>query len=181
MNEPISIEPLDAHAAGAEREALCELLADCVEGGASVGFVLPMTAAKARAFWDEVIDGLHRQDRFLLVARDAEGRIAGSVQLLPAQKENQPHRADIAKLLVHRRARRHGVGAQLMREAEALAWRVGRTVLVLDTATPEAERLYRRQGWQLCGAIPDYALMPDGSRCATTYFYKRLDTAAPPG
>lgn len=178
--QTIAVEQLDAHAARAQCDALCELLADCVEGGASVGFVLPMTAAKAHDFWREVIEGVHTGERFLLVARGADGRIDGSVQLLPAQKENQPHRADISKLLVHRRARRQGVGARLMHEAEALAWRLQRSVLVLDTATPEAERLYRRQGWQVCGVIPDYALMPDGSLCATTYFYKRLE-AAPAG
>ncbi|MBX3620116.1 MAG: GNAT family N-acetyltransferase [Rhizobacter sp.] len=175
----IEVQRLDAVAARREMSALCELLVDCVEGGASVGFVAPMSLDKARHFWDGVADAVARGESLLLVARTAGGRLDGTVQLQPAQKENQPHRADIAKLLVHRRARRLGVGAELMRAAEGLAWGLGRTVLVLDTATPEAERLYRRQGWQLCGEIPDYALMPDGSLCATRYFYKRLTSPAP--
>jgi GNAT superfamily N-acetyltransferase len=91
-----------------------------------------------------------------------------------AQPENQPHRADVAKMLVHRRARRLGVGAALLVAAERHALDSGRTLLVLDTASPDAERLYTRQGWQLCGRIPDYALMPDGALCATTVFYKSL-------
>ena len=172
------VQALDADAARAELSALCDVLLDSVDGGASVGFVLPMTMAKARAFWEEVFDDLQAGGRMLFIAHNAEGAIDGTVQLVPAGKENQPHRADISKLLVHRRARRRGVGALLMRAAEAAALQAGRTVLVLDTATPEAERLYRREGWQLCGVIPDYALMPDGSLCATSYFYKRLTSRA---
>lgn len=176
---PIAVQQLDAGAARREMPALCDLLVDCVKGGASVGFIEPMSMDKARAFWAGVAGAVESGESLLLVARTAGGRLDGTVQLQPAQKENQPHRADISKLLVHRRARRHGLGAVLMNEAEALARRIGRTVLVLDTATPEAERLYRRQGWQLCGEIPDYALMPDGSPCATRYFYKRLTSPAP--
>lgn len=172
------VQRLDAGAARAELPALCDLLLDSVEGGASVGFVFPMTMAKAQAFWQDVFGGVQAGGRMLFVVRDARGAIEGSVQLVPAEKENQPHRADISKLLVHRRARRRGLGAVLMRAAEAAALQAGRTVLVLDTATPEAERLYRREGWQLCGVIPDYALMPDGSLCATSYFYKRLTSRA---
>jgi GNAT superfamily N-acetyltransferase len=173
-----AVHEMDAAAGRAELGALCELLVDCVEGGASVGFVLPMTEAKARAFWLGVLADVQAGLQHLFVAR-VGGRLAGTVLLQPAQKENQPHRADIAKLLVHRRARRHGLGARLMAAAEARALGIGRTVLVLDTATPEAERLYRRAGWQACGAIPDYALMPDGTFCPTTYFYKRLTSRAP--
>lgn len=174
VHDDLVVQQLDAEGARREADALCELLVDCVEGGASVGYVLPMTPAKAVAFWDDVAGGLQAADRLLFVARSAAGTIDGTVQLVLAQKENQPHRAEISKLLVHRRARRHGVGARLMRVAEAAAARLGRHVLVLDTATPEAERLYRREGWQLCGVIPDYALMPDGSLCQTAYYYKRL-------
>ncbi|MET0332739.1 MAG: GNAT family N-acetyltransferase [Rhizobacter sp.] len=171
------VQALDAAATQAHAAALCELLVDCVEGGASVGFVSPMSIAKAEVFWRGVGESVARGETVLLVARDGEGRIEGTVQLVLATKENQPHRADVSKLLVHRRARGRGVGALLMREAEAHARRIGRTVLVLDTATPEAERLYQREGWSLCGTIPDYALMPDGVLCATTIFFKRL--AAP--
>ncbi len=168
------VQTLDAAAARAHLPALCELLIDSVDGGASVGFVHPMTAAKAQHYWAGVADAVARGETVLLVARNGDGLVAGTVQLVPALKENQPHRADVSKLLVHRRARRLGVGAQLMREVEAMARRMGRTVLVLDTATPEAERLYAREGWSRCGSIPDYALMPDGSRCGTTLYFKKL-------
>jgi GNAT superfamily N-acetyltransferase len=173
----LQVQQLDAEAARAESAALCELLVDCVEGGASVGFVLPMSTAKAQPYWRGVADAVASGDTLLLVARDGNGHIRGTVQLVLATKENQLHRADVSKLLVHRRARGLGVGALLMREVESLARRIGRTVLVLDTATPEAERLYRREGWALCGTIPDYALMPDGSLCAATFYYKRLATS----
>ncbi len=168
------VQALDAQATRAHAPALCDLLMDCVAGGASVGFVQPMSLAKAQRFWEGVAESVARGETLLLVARDGDGRLAGTVQLVLALKENQPHRADVSKLLVHRRARRLGVGAQLMREAEEMARRIGRTVLVLDTATPEAARLYAREGWSLCGTIPDYALMPDGALCATTIYFKRL-------
>ena len=168
------VEPLDAAAVRAHLPALCGLLIDSVDGGASVGFVQPMTTAKAQHYWAGVADAVARGEAVLLVARDGDGAVAGTVQLVPALKENQPHRADVSKLLVHRRVRRLGVGAQLVRAVEAVARRMGRTVLVLDTATPEAERLYRREGWSVCGSIPDYALRPDGSRCGTTFYFKDL-------
>lgn len=177
MNAEVVVQELEAAAGRDEITSLVELLVDCVEGGASVGFVLPMTETKARAFWTSVLADVQAGQQHLLVAR-VDGVLAGTVLVQPAQKENQPHRADIAKLLVHRRARRHGLGARLMAAAEARALELGRTVLVLDTATPEAERLYRRAGWRECGAIPDYALMPDGSFCPTTYFYKQLTSRA---
>ena len=114
-------------------------------------------------------------DRALLVAEDAADGIVGTVQVVFAQPENQPHRADIAKMLVHRRARRRGIGAMLMEQAEATARAAGKTVLVLDTATgSDAERLYQRLGWQRVGVVPDYALWPDGRLCATTYYYKAV-------
>ncbi len=164
---------LDAEGARTALPALCDILIDCVEGGASVGFVLPMTTAKAAAFWDGVFESLDSGDTVLLAALSPDGP-DGTVQLQKPTKENQPHRADVSKLLVHRRARNHGLGEQLMRAIETVAARENRRVLVLDTATPEAERLYERLGWQRCGAIPDYALMPDGSLCATTYYWKHL-------
>jgi len=157
----------------AQLEALADVLVDCVEGGASVGFMLPMTRAKALAFWRRIADGVERGERVLLVAEDATG-IVGTVQVVVDQPENQPHRADVAKMLVHRRARRRGVGAALMQAAEAEARREGRTLLVLDTADPTAARLYARQGWQPVGSIPRYALLPAGGECATTWFYRSL-------
>jgi GNAT superfamily N-acetyltransferase len=158
----------------AQVEALAEVLVDCVEGGASVSFMLPLSRDHARAFWHQVAAGVAAGERALLVAEDAQG-IVGTVQLVLAQPDNQPHRADLAKMLVHRRARRQGLGAALMRGAEQLARDSGKTLLVLDTVTGgDAERLYAGLGWQRVGVIPDYALWPRGGLCATTVFYKAL-------
>jgi GNAT superfamily N-acetyltransferase len=158
-----------------EFQGLCEVLIDCVEGGASVSFMQPMTLAKAVDFWREVAASVARGERALIIAEDADGVVVGTAQAVWAQPENQPHRADIGKMLVHRRARRLGVGAAVLQAAERAARDAGRTVLVLDTASGDAERLYARGGWQRVGTIPDYALMPDGARCATVVYYKRLD------
>jgi GNAT superfamily N-acetyltransferase len=154
---------------------LCEVLIDCVEGGASVSFMHPMTLAKAADYWREVAASVNRSERALVIAEDDHGVIIGTAQAVWATPENQPHRADVAKMLVHRRARRLGVGAAVLKAAEDAARAAGRTLLVLDTASNEAERLYERSGWQRVGAIPDFALMPDGARCATVVYYKRLD------
>ena len=163
-------------ASDAQVEALAALLVDCVEGGASVSFMLPLTLERARAFWQRVAAGVRSGERALLVAEDRDGTIVGTVQLVLEQPENQPHRADLAKMLVHRRARRRGLGEQLMHAAQALARDCGKTLLVLDTVTGgDAERLYTRLGWQRVGVIPDYALWPQGGLCATTYFYRRID------
>ena len=157
----------------AQLQALADVLVDCVEGGASVSFMLPLTRDKALAFWRKVADGAARGERVLLVAEDAQG-IVGTVQVILDQPENQPHRADVAKMLVHRRARRQGLGAALMQAAEREALREGKTLLVLDTADDTAARLYARLGWQQAGVIPRYALLPAGGECATTYFYRSL-------
>jgi GNAT superfamily N-acetyltransferase len=155
-------------------EALATVLIDCVEGGASVSFMLPLTRERARAFWRRVARGVADGERALLVAEDAQG-LCGTVHLVLDQPENQPHRADLTKMLVHRRARRQGLGAALMRAAEATAVECGKTLLVLDTVTGgDAERLYQRLGWQRVGVIPGYALMPTGKPCGTTYFYRTL-------
>jgi GNAT superfamily N-acetyltransferase len=172
---PETIHRLDGAQALRRIPELAEVLVDCVEGGASVSFMWPMSQDKARAFWHGVAEGVARGERVLLVAEDAAGRIAGTVQLVLAQPENQPHRADVAKMLVHRRARRRGLAARLLARVDEEARREGRTVLVLDTVTGgDAERLYERAGWQRVGVIPNYALMPDGASCATTYFHKQL-------
>lgn len=158
----------------AEVGALSDLLIDCVEGGASVSFMLPLTRERAEAFWRRVASDVAVGARALLVAYDAEG-ICGTVQLVLDTPENQPHRAELVKMLVHHRARRRGLGAALMRAAEAMALDCGRTLLVLDAVTGDAgERLYTRLGWTRVGVIPRYALMPDGTPCATTYFYRDL-------
>jgi GNAT superfamily N-acetyltransferase len=132
-----------------------------------------MTRAKADTFWRNAAACVARGERVVLSAEDETG-IVGTVQIILAQPENQPHRGDLAKMLVHRRARRRGIGAALLAAAERSALDAGKTLLVLDTASDDAERLYARQGWQRCGIIPDYALLPDGRPCATTYFFKSL-------
>jgi GNAT superfamily N-acetyltransferase len=152
---------------------LTEVLLDVVDGGASVGFMDPLTRPRAEEFWRRVGEAVAGGRRALLVAEDGAG-IVGTVQLVYAQPENQPHRADVSKMLVHRRARRQGIGAALMRAVEELAREAGRTLLVLDTASADAERVYARAGWQRVGAIPAYALLPDGAPCATVLFYRVL-------
>lgn len=159
-----------------EIEGLGSVLIDCVDGGASISFMLPMTRAKAQAYWQGISDSVARGERMLLVAEDATGAIVGTVHVVLHQPENQPHRGDLAKMLVHRRQRRRGVGAALLSAAEHEALGAGKTLLVLDTASGDAERLYARQGWQRCGEIPNYALWPDGRPCATTVFFKLLGT-----
>ena len=172
MSDSIQIRTLQTIG---EREikGLSDVLIDCVEGGASVSFMLPMTRAKADTFWRNAAVGVARGERLVLSAEDETG-IVGTVQIILAQPENQPHRGDLAKMLVHRRARRRGIGAALLVAAERSALDAGKTLLVLDTASDDAERLYARQGWQRCGVIPNYALLPDGRPCATTYFFKSL-------
>lgn len=158
-----------------ERElaGLAALLADCVEGGASVGFMQPLEAQQATAFWRAVAQDVKEGRRALLVAQDGE-RVVGTVQLALAQPDNQGHRADLCKMLVAPGARRQGVGAALLDAAERVGRDLRKTLLVLDTANADAERLYERAGWQRVGTIPGYALWPQGGSCATTYFYREL-------
>lgn len=155
-------------------DELASVLIDCVEGGASVSFMSPLTRERAVAFWRHVARGVAAGHRAVVVAEDAAG-ICGTVQLVFDLPENQPHRADLAKMLVHRRARRQGLGAALVRAAEATARDCGKSLLVLDTVTgSDAERLYARLGWQRVGEIPRYALWPQGGFCSTTVFYRDL-------
>ena len=160
-------------------EALADVLIDCVEGGASVSFMAPLSRGKAIGFWDDAFASAARGERVILIAEENEtGRVVGTVQVILAMPDNQPHRADVAKMLVRRDTRRRGLGAGLMRAAEAAARAAGRTLLVLDTATGgDAERLYARLGWQRCGVIPGYALLPHGGLCGTTVFYRELADA----
>ncbi len=153
---------------------LAALLIDSVNGGASVSFMSPLSASKAGAFWRGVAGSVMRGERALLVAQESAGGIVGAVQLILDQPENQPHRADVSKMLVLRRARRQGLGAALMRAVENLARECGKSLLVLDTASGDAERLYVRLGWRRCGVIPGYALLPQGGLCDTTVFYRTL-------
>jgi len=157
-----------------EMAGLCDVLIDCVEGGASVNFMWPMTREKAEYYWRKVADSLARGERALVIAEDDGGEIMGTAQAVWAEAENQPHRADISKMLVRRNARRHGVGALVLAAAERAARDAGRTLLVLDTASPEAERMYERGGWRRVGTVPKFALLPDGPFCHTVFFYKDL-------
>ena len=159
----------------AEVAALTDVLIDCVESGASVSFMLPLPRRKAEAFWRDVAESAARGERCVLVAEDAAAGIVGTVMLIFDLPENQPHRADVAKMLVRRSARRRGIAAALLAAAESAGLARGRRLLVLDTVTGgDAERLYARHGWQRCGVIPNYALFPNGDYCSTTVFYKEL-------
>lgn len=164
----MTIEAVDP---GIEAHGLAEVLRACVAGGASVSFVEPFSLDDARAYWR----GLAGTNRIVLAARD-EGRIVGTASLVLDTPPNQPHRADVAKVLVHPDARRRGLARRLMEEIEAVARRKGRTLLTLDTVTGgAAEPMYASLGYERIGAIPDYALLPDGVRLvSTTLFYKRL-------
>ena len=172
MSNP-DITILDPVAATAAIGELSDVLVDCVEGGASVSFMLPFGRADAAAFFGKVIASVAVGDTVLVAAR-LDGRVVGTVQLGLDTPPNQPHRADIKKLLVHRSARNLGLGAALMARAEAEAKQRGRVLLVLDTAGSEAERLYVRGGWQRAGVVPDYAMWPAGGFCDTTFFWKRV-------
>ncbi|MEQ1614700.1 MAG: GNAT family N-acetyltransferase [Hyphomicrobiaceae bacterium] len=166
-----SLSPAEALAAV---PALADVLIDCVHSGASVGFMAPLSRATAEEFWRGVASGVAAGSRILLVA-EVDERIAGTVQVVFAGAENQPHRADIAKMLVHGSARRRGLGAALLQAAEAEAKRAGRSVLVLDThAGSAADHLYASHGWVRVGIIPNYALMPVEGYCDTMFFYRHL-------
>jgi GNAT superfamily N-acetyltransferase len=153
---------------------LAEVTKDCVDAGASIGFMQPFTDAHAITFWRKVAGDVTAGRRLLLVAED-DGGVCGTVQLIVDMPDNQPHRADLAKMQVHRRARRRGLGAALLRAAEQAARECGKTLLVLDAVTDgDAARLYAKLGWVRVGDIPNYALFPQGGYCSTTYFYRDL-------
>ncbi len=174
MRAKADIAVLEAPLFGADLDQLASVLADCVEGGASVSFMSPFSQADGLAFFRKVAGSVASGDTVLLVAR-LDGNIVGTVQLGLDTPPNQPHRADIKKLLVHRSARGHGVGAALMAQVEEEARRRGRWLLVLDTVPGEiGYRLYSRAGWNQTGVIPDYAMFPDGRLCDTAVFWKRL-------
>jgi len=153
---------------------LAEVLLDCVQGGASVSFMASLTKAEAEAFFEKVVEGVQRGERILLAAF-SDSQLVGTVQIILATPPNQPHRADVAKLLVLRSARKQGVGARLMKSVDEASRQAGKTLLVLDTVTGDtAERLYTRLGWNKVGVIPNYALYPDGRWCDTTIFWKQV-------
>ena len=172
--DPADVRELSAAEARAAAPELAAVLVDCVEGGASVNFMAGYTQAEAEAFFARLADEVARSKAVLIAAR-LDGRIVGTVNLGLDTPPNQPHRAEVRKMLVHRDARGRGVGEALLTAVEAAAMRLGRTLLVLDTVLGEAgERLYQRGGWTRVGAIPDYCLMPNGEMCSTVIFYKRL-------
>ncbi|MDO9416442.1 GNAT family N-acetyltransferase [Pararhizobium sp.] len=170
----ITLHVLTEEETRAALPALCQVLSDCIEGGASVGFMAPYTPDDAKPFWEGVAQAVGEAATVLLAA-GVDGEIMGTVQLGIKLPPNQPHRADVKKLLVHRKARGLGLARLLMEGLEAEAAKRGRHVLVLDTGTGSpAEAIYTRLGWQRVGVIPHYALMPDGSYCDSTFFYKHL-------
>ncbi|HWU62484.1 MAG TPA: GNAT family N-acetyltransferase [Ensifer sp.] len=171
------IRILDRAATLAALADLSALFSETVRGGASMGYMLPFPHDEAAAYWRGVADAVDRGDVVLFVIEEA-GRIAGTVQLGIAMPPNQPHRADIKKLMVHPSARGRGIARLLMNAAESEAAARGRSLLVLDTATGEpAEAIYEHLGWERAGIIPGYALFPDGRPCDTTIFYKALNAS----
>lgn len=155
-------------------DALAAVLHDCVDGGASVGYMAPFSRDDAHAAFANFVAEAEAGRRLVLAAF-AGGELVGTVQVILELPPNQPHRAEIAKLLVHRSARGRGVARRLMEAAEAEARAEGKTLLVLDAVTGgDAARLYDRLGWTTVGVIPDYALHPDGRPCDTTVFWKAL-------
>ncbi len=170
----IRIQQLTAAQASEYLESLAQVLLDCVAGGASVGFMASLSKHEAEAFFAKIVEEVERGERILLAAfRNAE--LIGTVQVRTGMPPNQPHRADVAKLLVHRSARGQGVATQLMKHVEEVSTLAGKSLLVLDTVTGGVgEKLYESLGWQRVGVIPRYALYPDGTWCDTTVFYKQL-------
>jgi GNAT superfamily N-acetyltransferase len=175
----VEVRRLAADEVRAHLDGLARVLADCVAGGASVGYMAPFSEDEARRVYEAYADGVERGRRILLAAF-AEGELVGTAQVVFAPHPNQPHRAEVARVLVHRSARRRGIAQRLMEQAEREALAEGRTLLVLDAVTGgDAERLYERLGWTRVGEIPNFALYPDGSPCGTTFFYKALASIEP--
>ena len=174
----VTIRILTAAEAEAGIPDLAVVLADCVEGGASLGFMQPYSPSDAEPYWRDIARSV-ATGGILLVVAEVDGVIAGTVQVGLAQKPNQPHRGDLMKLLVHRSARGRGLARLLMQAAEEGAAARGKSLLVLDTATGSpAEEIYPKLGWIRVGVIPDYALWPQGGFCDTTIFYKRIGHSA---
>jgi GNAT superfamily N-acetyltransferase len=174
----VTIDRLSRDASAPDVRDLSALLLDAVDSGAGVSFLSDLTSERAEAWWRSVLDSA--PDRaVVLVAREPDGHIIGTVQLQPAWAPNQPHRADVAKLIVHRRGRRRGIARSLMAALEHAARQNGFTLLLLDTCKGyEAERLYASTGWVRVGEVPGFALNPDGSLCDTVFFYKQLRQGA---
>ncbi|HJU90194.1 MAG TPA: GNAT family N-acetyltransferase [Gemmatimonadaceae bacterium] len=154
-------------------QGLAELLVDAIESGAGISFMSGLRAEDAAEWWRKTLSTSSPR-AVILIARDAEG-ILGTVQLQPAWAPNQPHRADVAKLIVHRRARGRGIARALMHELESQARARKFSLLLLDTCQGSAaEQLYTSLGWVRVGVVPRFALNPDGSPCDTVFFYKEV-------
>jgi ribosomal protein S18 acetylase RimI-like enzyme len=172
--EQIEIHRLGVDEVYAQLDGLAAVLVDCVEGGASVSYLAPFSHDQARSAF-EAFAAEVEQGRRLMLGAFMKEELVGTVQVILAMPPNQPHRGEIAKLLVHRSARRRGIAQRLMEQAEVEARAEGKALLVLDTVTGDsAERLYERLGWTRVGVIPGYALYPDRRPCDTTVFWKAL-------
>ena len=170
-----TVEVLDADATARSAGALAAILKDSVDGGASVGFLPPLGAAEATAYWREVADAVRGGTRVLLAARDSDGGLVGTAQLDLPEKPNARHRAEAMKVMVLTRARRRGVGRALMLALEAHARRLGRTTLVLDTRQDDpSEKLYLSVGWRPAGVIPRYAESAGGALDGSAFYYRLL-------
>jgi ribosomal protein S18 acetylase RimI-like enzyme len=176
VSEQIEIRRLSSAALGEQLDALADVLFDCVVGGASVSYMAPFSHAEARGAFEAAAAEVGRGRRLLLAAFIGS-ELVGTVQVILVLPPNQPHRGEITKLLVRRSARRLGIGRLLMEQAEKHARAESKTLLVLDTASGDAERLYERLGWTRAGVIPGYAFYPDGRPCDTTIFWKVLPAA----
>lgn len=172
----MDITALDAPAVRARERELIDILVDCVDDGASVGFLPPLATAEAAKYWASVAEAVTDGSRVLLVAGAPHEPAAGTVQLDLAMRANGLHRAEVVRLLVHRRARRRGIGRALMVAIEAEARTRHRSTLVLDTREGDpSERLYQSLGWQRAGVIPRYARSATGTLDGSAFYYKLLD------
>lgn len=175
----VEIRRLKADEVSSLLNDLGALLADCVNAGASVSFLIPFNQNDGEAYFRSILPQIENGGRLLLGAF-SEARLVGSVQVVLSLPPNQPHRGEIAKLLVSPSARRQGIASLLMRAAEQEAGNRGKSLLVLDTVTGgAAEPLYGKLGWVRAGVIPRYALMPDGTPCSTTIFWKEILPPSP--
>ena len=171
----MTIETLDPQGRRRHRQALAALLVDAVDSGASIGFLPPLGSDEAAEYWESVAAAVREGSRLLLIARE-DDRPVGTVQLALAMRANGRHRAEVIRLMVHRAARRQGIGRALMLAVEAEARWLGRTTLVLDTRQGDpSETLYRTLGWTLAGSIPRYARSADGALHTTAVYYKLLE------
>lgn len=179
MRAPVRVRTVEASEVAPLRPPLCDILIDSVEHGASIGFLHPLARADADAYWRRVERAVAGGRCVLFLAQSADGVAVGTVQLDLDTLPNQRHRGSVTKLLVRSDARRRGIGETLMTALERAAPGLGRWLLTLDTATADADRLYRRLGYTLAGVIPDYALNPDRTLTDTSLFWKRLARPEP--